>query len=425
MVTIAKNTISTKLCQHRVYLGSSAYNYSGRVQRNNRVKLVVRAAAPRRSKKSEEPQDSKPSISLSDEEMRKRVESITAVINKEYGEGTATTWSKSAPEIQRISSGDPFLDYALGGGYPKGKIVEIYGPASAGKSTMCLVAVAEVQKNNGLAAYIDVENSFDPSYAMKFGVDPDKLILVDGPDCGETALQIIDKLTRNGCDLIIVDSVSALVPKSELQGSIEDFSVGSQARMMSKALRTICPSVNRANTVLIFINQLRNKIGSYGNPETTSGGTALGYYASQRLDVRANKADQVKDGDEVIGQRIKATVKKNKCGIPFRTAYVTLMYNKGIDKLSSLVDVCEQLKIIEKAGSWYSYNSTKLGQGREKAAEKVRNSPEIQLALLQALKEKSSTSFQQQKDDQQNGAGELDQDFSVQEEVEQLSDEEA
>eukprot|EP01026_Neomeris_dumetosa_P064283 TRINITY_DN61165_c0_g1_i9.p1 TRINITY_DN61165_c0_g1~~TRINITY_DN61165_c0_g1_i9.p1 ORF type:complete len:361 (-),score=71.55 TRINITY_DN61165_c0_g1_i9:411-1454(-) len=291
--------------------------------------------------------------------------------------------------IERFSSGDPFLDYAIGGGYPKGRIVEIFGHSSSGKSTLALIAIAQVQREGGLCAYVDVENSFDGVYAQRMGVNLKQLMLVAHPGCGEQALQIVDQLARSGFDLIVVDSVSALVPKAEQEGQIMDDTIGSLARVMGKGVKYLTSDVKNANSVVIFINQLRNRIGGYGGPEVTSGGEALKYHASIRVQVKANKADQIKNGDKIIGQVIQTRVEKNKTCIHGRKAQLYLYHGVGLDTIASLVDACESVGIIAVKGIQFYFNGSKLGIGKDKAVEMVRQSPEIELQLRQALKDMS------------------------------------
>eukprot|EP01023_Acetabularia_acetabulum_P005562 TRINITY_DN1227_c0_g1_i1.p1 TRINITY_DN1227_c0_g1~~TRINITY_DN1227_c0_g1_i1.p1 ORF type:complete len:444 (-),score=84.27 TRINITY_DN1227_c0_g1_i1:1248-2495(-) len=386
MVTLA----GTKLVgckQGRVALCVQPRNSVVGTRFANRRQVAIVAAA-KKAKKAEEEPELPP---LNNDKIR-RAQDVILGINKQYGEGTAMAYGTAPPEVERLSTGDPYLDWALSGGYARGRIVEIYGPPSAGKSTMCLAAVAEAQRRGELSAYIDVENSFDPYYAQKLGVDIQELVLINGPDCGETALNIVEKLTLEGCGMIVVDSVSALVPKVELTGKIEDVQPGLQARMMSKALRTITPYVNKGKTVLIFVNQLRNKIGvMYGNPEITSGGAALSYYASQRIDCRALKGDVIHPPkattkDTPLGQRIRCRIVKNKVGFPQREAYVHHYFNRGLDRTASLVDAGIKLDIIKKSGSWLVFGSIKT-LGTDKFVDKVKEAPEIELGLIKALQD--------------------------------------
>lgn len=299
-------------------------------------------------------------------------------VQKEFGKGAIMRLGdRPTCDVDAISSGSILLDKALGiGGYPKGRIIEIYGPESSGKTTLALTCVAEVQKTGGMAAYIDAENSIDPEYAKALGVKVDDLILSQ-PDSGEQALSIVEMLTKSGAfDLIVVDSVAALVPLAELEGEMTDSSIGLQARLMSKGLRKITSLLNKNGTTIIFINQLREKVGVlFGNPETTPGGRALKFYSTIRLDVR--RGEQIKAGDSVAGNKTNIKVVKNKVAPPFKTAEVDIIYGQGISKTGELVDLAVELGIINKAGAWFSYLGNKIGQGRENAKEFIKNNPEI------------------------------------------------
>lgn len=299
-------------------------------------------------------------------------------LDKAYGKGTVMKLGDEPVEkVEVIPSGSITLDMALGvNGYPKGRIVEIYGPESSGKTTLAIHAIAEVQKQGGIAAIVDAEHAFDQFYAQKLGVDIDNL-LISQPDNGEQALEIADNLIRSGAiDLLVVDSVAALTPKAEIEGEMGDSQMGLQARLMSKALRKLTGSINKANCCCIFINQLRDKIGvMFGNPETTTGGNALKFYASIRLDIR--RASQIKEGDEVTGNRVKVKVVKNKVAPPFRKAEFDIMYGGGISKVGEIIDLGVDLNILKKSGSWFSYGETRLGQGRDAIKALILDNPEL------------------------------------------------
>jgi recombination protein RecA len=299
-------------------------------------------------------------------------------IEKDFGKGSVMKLGEaSAMKIDSISTGSIGLDIALGiGGLPKGRIVEIYGPESSGKTTVALHSVAEAQKLGGIAAFIDAEHALDPVYAKALGVDVDNLI-ISQPDTGEQALEIAEALIRSGAiDIIVIDSVAALVPRAEIEGDMGDSHVGLQARLMSQALRKLTGSIKKSNCVAIFINQLREKVGiMFGNPETTTGGRALKFYASVRLEVR--KADAIKQGDKVIGNRTRVKVVKNKVAPPFRQCEFDIMYGEGISKVGDLLDIAAEVDIIKKSGAWYSYQDTKLGQGRENVKKFLEDNPDI------------------------------------------------
>jgi len=299
-------------------------------------------------------------------------------IEKTYGKGAIMKMGDTPiEEIEVISTGSVGLDAALGvGGFPKGRIIEIYGPESSGKTTIAIHAIAEAQKAGGIAAFIDAEHAFDRLYAQKLGVDTENL-LISQPDNGEQALEIAENLIRSGAiDIIVIDSVAALTPKSEIEGEMGDSKMGLQARLMSQALRKLTGTINKTNCCCIFINQLREKIGvMFGNPETTTGGNALKFYASVRLDIR--RTGQLKDGDSVFGNRVKVKVIKNKVAPPFRIAEFDILYGEGISKIGEIIDIGVDLNIIKKSGSWFSYAETKLGQGRDSVKQILADNPDL------------------------------------------------
>jgi len=311
-------------------------------------------------------------------------------IEKSYGKGSIMKLGDRVVEdVPSISSGSIGLDIAMGvGGYPKGRIIEIYGPESSGKTTLAIHAIAEAQKAGGIAAIIDAEHAFDPGYATKLGVDINEL-LISQPDNGEQALEIADNLIRSGAvDIIVIDSVAALTPKAEIEGEMGDSKMGLQARLMSQALRKLTANINRTKTCVIFINQLREKIGvMFGNPETTTGGNALKFYASVRLDIR--RIGQIKDGEEAQGNHTRVKVVKNKVAPPFKKAEFDIMYGEGISKTGEIIDLGVELNVIKKSGSWFSYGETKLGQGRESVKLVIRDNPElaqeIEAKILEAI----------------------------------------
>lgn len=310
-------------------------------------------------------------------------------LEKDYGKGVVMKLSdKGLQNIAAISTGSLALDIALGvGGVPKGRIVEIYGPESSGKTTLAMHIIAEAQKSGGIAAFVDAEHAFDPIYAEKLGIDTENL-LISQPDYGEQALEIAENLIRSGAiDIIVIDSVAALVPRAELEGDMGDSKMGLQARLMSQALRKLTGTVNKTNCVCIFINQLRDKIGVvFGNPETTTGGNALKFYASVRLDIR--KMAQIKDGVDVSGNRVKVKVVKNKVAPPFKQAEFDIIYGEGISKAGEILDMAVENKIVNKAGAWFSYNGDKLGQGRETVKSLLKDNPELMADIEQKLRAK-------------------------------------
>ena len=316
-------------------------------------------------------------------------------IEKDFGKGSIMRMSSEAvTNVPVIPTGSVTLDIALGvGGYPKGRVIEIYGPESSGKTTLAIHAIAEAQKAGGIAAFIDAEHAFDSFYAQKLGVDVDNL-LISQPDNGEQALEIADSLIRSSAiDIIVIDSVAALTPKAEIEGDMGDSKMGLQARLMSQALRKLTASISKTKTVCIFINQLRDKIGVvYGNPETTTGGNALKFYASVRIDIR--RASVIKDGEEQLGTRTKVKVVKNKVAPPFKKAEFDIMFGEGISKMGEIIDLGVDYEIIKKSGSWFSYGDKKIGQGRDSVKEALKNDPvlmeEIELRVREAMSEHSA-----------------------------------
>ena len=311
-------------------------------------------------------------------EREKVLKSAMAQLEKKFGEGTVMFMGENRRmDIESISTGSLMLDLALGiGGLPRGRIIEIYGTESSGKTTISLQAVAEAQKAGGMAAFIDVEHALDPVYARKLGVDIDNL-LVSQPDTGEQALEIIETLIRSGAiDIIVLDSVAAMTTKAEIDGDMGDAHVGVQARLMSQAMRKLTAVISSTNTVAIFINQIREKIGvMYGNPETTPGGRALKFYSSVRIEVR--RGEPIKDSGEIIGNRTKCKVVKNKVAPPFKTAEFDILYGEGVSKMGEIVDTAVEFNIVKKSGSWFSYNDMKIGQGRDKVLDYLKSNPEI------------------------------------------------
>ena len=310
-------------------------------------------------------------------------------LDKTYGKGTVMKMGdKAVEEVEAISSGSLGLDLALGvNGYPRGRVIEIYGPESSGKTTLTLHAIAEAQKSGGIAAFIDAEHAFDRNYAEKLGVDIENLI-ISQPDNGEQALEIAENLIRSGAiDIVVIDSVAALTPKSEIEGEMGDSKMGLHARLMSQALRKLTGTISKTNCTVFFINQLREKIGvMFGNPETTTGGNALKFYASVRLDIR--RSSQIKDGDNVIGNRTKVKVVKNKVAPPFKVAEFDIMYGEGVSKTGEILDLAVEFEIVKKAGSWFSYGETKLGQGRDAVKSLIKDNPELADELELKIKDK-------------------------------------
>ncbi|WP_152269299.1 recombinase RecA [Agriterribacter humi] len=326
---------------------------------------------------------------MSSNEKLKALKLTMDKIEKDYGKGSVMMMNeKGVQQIEVISTGSIGLDVALGvGGVPKGRVIEIYGPESSGKTTIAIHIIAEAQKKGGVCAIIDAEHAFDSGYAQKLGVDIDNL-LISQPDYGEQGLEIADRLILSGAlDVVVIDSVAALVPKSELEGEMGDSKMGMQARLMSQALRKLTATISKTNTVCIFINQLREKIGvMFGNPETTTGGNALKFYASVRLDIR--RMAQIKDGDEAVGNRVKVKVVKNKVAPPFRAAEFDIVYGEGISKAGEIIDMGVEMSIIQKNGSWYSYNTDKLGQGRDAVKQLLIDNPELANEIEARIREK-------------------------------------
>ena len=326
---------------------------------------------------------------MSTNEKAKALKLTMDKIEKDYGKGSVMMMNeKSMEPMEVVSTGSIGLDSALGvGGFPKGRIIEIYGPESSGKTTIAIHVIAEAQKKGGMCAIIDAEHAFDSVYAKKLGVDVDNL-LISQPDYGEQALEIADRLILSGAlDVVVIDSVAALVPKSELEGEMGDSKMGLHARLMSQALRKLTATISKTNTICIFINQLREKIGvMFGNPETTTGGNALKFYASIRLDIR--RMSQIKDGEEAVGNRVKVKVVKNKVAPPFRAAEFDIVFGEGISKTGEIIDMGVELGIINKSGSWFSYNTDKLGQGRETVKQLMHDNPELANEIEGKIREK-------------------------------------
>ncbi|HET9638769.1 MAG TPA: recombinase RecA [Allosphingosinicella sp.] len=321
---------------------------------------------------------------------QKALEAALAQIDRAFGKGSAMKLgSREAVEIETISTGSLGLDIALGiGGLPRGRVVEVYGPESSGKTTLALHVIAEAQKAGGTAAFVDAEHALDPVYARKLGVDVDELI-VSQPDTGEQALEITDTLVRsNAVDVLVVDSVAALVPRAEIEGEMGDSHVGLQARLMSQSLRKLTGSISKSKCLVIFINQLRMKIGvMYGNPETTTGGNALKFYASVRLDIR--RTGQIKDRDDIVGNTTRVKVVKNKVAPPFKQVEFDIMYGEGISKVGEILDLGVKAGLVEKSGAWFSYDSIRIGQGRENSKTYLRENPEVAARLERAIRGKT------------------------------------
>ena len=325
---------------------------------------------------------------ITNETNDKALEEVMAEIEKQFGKGSIMKLSEDTKvEVETVPTGSLSLDIALGaGGFPKGRIIEIFGPESSGKTTIALQAVAEVQKTGGRAAFIDAEHALDPVYAKALGVNLEELLLSQ-PDTGEQALEICEALVRSGAvQIVVIDSVAALVPQAEIEGEMGDSHVGLQARLMSQALRKLAGIINKTNTIAIFINQLREKVGiMFGNPETTTGGRALKFYASVRLDVR--RGEQIKLGDSVIGNRTTIKVVKNKVAPPFKTATVDMMYGEGVSYEGELVDLGAEIGVLEKSGAWYSYNGEKIGQGKENTKIFLKNNPDLAADVDEKIRE--------------------------------------
>lgn len=329
------------------------------------------------------------------DDKKKALQLVLEKMDKTYGKGTVMKMGDSAvEEVEVIPSGSLGLDIALGvGGYPKGRVIEIYGPESSGKTTLTMHAIAESQKQGGIAAFIDAEHAFDAGYAKKLGIDVENLI-ISQPDNGEQALEIADNLIRSGAiDIVVIDSVAALTPKAEIEGEMGDSKMGLHARLMSQALRKLTATISRTKCTVIFINQLREKIGvMFGNPETTTGGNALKFYASVRIDIRRS-GSPIKVGEDAVGNRVKVKIVKNKVAPPFKNTEFDIMYGEGISKVGEILDLGVEYDIVKKSGSWFSYGDTKLGQGRDSVKELLKDNPE----LLEELAEKIKVAIQEKK----------------------------
>ncbi len=339
--------------------------------------------ATKKTESSETTKTAKPQSNVASDAKLKALGLAQEQINKQFGDGAIRRLGDTKTvDVELISGGALSLDIALGGGYPKGRIIEIYGPESSGKTTLTLHAIAEMQRSGGTAAFVDAEHALDPAYARRLGVDTDNL-LVAQPDNGEQALEIVETLVRsNAVDLVVVDSVAALVPQAEIEGEMGDSHMGLQARLMSQALRKLTGIINKSNTIVIFINQIRMKIGvMFGNPETTTGGNALKFYASVRMDIR--RTGQIKSGEEIIGNRTKVKIVKNKIAPPFRVAEFDIMYNEGISRTGDVLDLAVLHNIVEKSGAWFGYGEGKIGQGREASKQYLADNPTV-LAEIEA-----------------------------------------
>lgn len=346
----------------------------------------------KQTKDVKDAKDAKADKKVANLEKLKALQLTLDKIDKDYGKGTIMKMGDRAiVEVPVIPSGSVALDVALGiGGYPRGRVIEIFGPESSGKTTLAIHAIAEAQKAGGLAAIIDAEHAFDRTYAEKLGVDLENLY-ISQPDNGEQALEIADHLIRSGAiDIIVIDSVAALTPKAEIEGEMGDSKMGLQARLMSQALRKLTANISKTNTTCIFINQLRDKIGvMFGNPETTTGGNALKFYASVRVDIR--RINQIKEGEEIMGNRTKVKIVKNKLAPPFRKAEFDIIYGEGISRVGEIIDLGVELEVIKKSGSWFSYGDTKLGQGRDAVKALIQDNPELSTELEKKIREKLNT----------------------------------
>lgn len=363
-----------------------SFTFAKQISVNKQNKPVMEEALILEKPKKEKM--SKESVNVNNEKL-KALKLTIDKIDKDFGKGSVMMMNeKGVHEIEAISTGSIGLDTALGiGGIPKGRVIEIYGPESSGKTTIATHIIAEAQKKGGICAIIDAEHAFDSVYAQKLGVDVDNL-LISQPDYGEQALEIADRLILSGAlDVVVIDSVAALVPKGELEGEMGDSKMGLQARLMSQALRKLTATISKTNTICIFINQLREKIGvMFGNPETTTGGNALKFYASVRLDIR--RMSQIKDGDEAIGNRVKVKVVKNKVAPPFKAAEFDIIFGEGVSKTGEIIDMGVDLAIIQKSGSWYSYNGDKLGQGRDAVKNLLIDNPEMSAEIEAKIRAK-------------------------------------